>query len=183
MSAVLNAGFRMNRQHEKCHSRGSIPRLAPGFVLISGLLLFITGCATLPKVSDVMQEVPPDRPLQVAAADNTRMSACESQALLAQVRQSPDPVNLLERHLAVMQYMSGMPLIEGNSLLLLTNVQSACDAMLEAMRTAKEHIHLEAYKIDDDVMGRRFRDLLVQKRQEGVREAGGTGRVQSGQPG
>ena len=37
---------------------------------------------------------------------------------------------------------------------------------LEAMRTAKKHIHLEAFMITDDEVGRSFHDLLVQKRKE-----------------
>ena len=119
-------------------------------------------------MANVVKEVPQDHPLQLTAAGNTILSPAESQTLLAQIIQDPNATNLLQRHFAIMQSVSGMPWTTGNEAILMTNVQAACDAMLEAIRAAKDHIHLEAYKINDDAMGRRFCDLLMQKRREGV---------------
>ncbi len=61
-----------------------------------------------------------------------------------------------------------MSMVQGNRVILLASVDAACNAMLDAMRTAQDHIHLEAYKIKDDTMGRQFRDLLVQKQKAGI---------------
>jgi len=40
--------------------------------------------------------------------------------------------------------------------------------MFKAMRTAKDHINVESYIIEDDDTGRKFADLLLQKQAEGV---------------
>lgn len=41
-------------------------------------------------------------------------------------------------------------------------------AMLDAISDAKEHIHLQSYIIEDDNMGRKFREVLIRKAKEGV---------------
>jgi cardiolipin synthase len=46
--------------------------------------------------------------------------------------------------------------------------KEALDSMFECISSAKKHIHLQSYIIVDDLTGKRFRDLLVQKSQEGV---------------
>jgi len=46
--------------------------------------------------------------------------------------------------------------------------KEALDAMHEAIADAKKHIHLQSYIIDDDDTGRRFKDLLIRKADEGV---------------
>lgn len=42
------------------------------------------------------------------------------------------------------------------------------EAILQAMESAKDHIHLEYYTIRDDGIGRRFRDMMIRKASEGV---------------
>ncbi|HKN19294.1 MAG TPA: phospholipase D-like domain-containing protein, partial [Dissulfurispiraceae bacterium] len=46
--------------------------------------------------------------------------------------------------------------------------QATYAAMFKAMQNAKDHINLETFIIDDDETGRRFADLLLKKRAEGV---------------
>lgn len=66
------------------------------------------------------------------------------------------------------QVATGAPFIAGNSTRLLVDGPHTYAAMLAAMRTARHHVHVETYIFDDDDTGRRFADLLVQKRREGV---------------
>ena len=46
--------------------------------------------------------------------------------------------------------------------------RDALDAMYEAISCAKRHIHLQSYIIDDDAVGRKFKDILIQKCKDGV---------------
>lgn len=56
----------------------------------------------------------------------------------------------------------------GNSVKLLTNGEEKFPALLEAIRSAKHHIHLEYYIFEPDQIGQQVLDLLVQKAEEGV---------------
>ncbi|HEX6922751.1 MAG TPA: cardiolipin synthase [Bacillales bacterium] len=51
---------------------------------------------------------------------------------------------------------------------ILTNGQETYDSIFEAIRGAKNHIHLEYYIVRDDGIGRQFKELLIEKANEGV---------------
>lgn len=46
--------------------------------------------------------------------------------------------------------------------------RDALDAMYQTIEQARKHIHLQSYIIEDDKTGRRFKDLLIKKANEGV---------------
>ena len=60
------------------------------------------------------------------------------------------------------------PLTKGNKVTLLADGQAAYAAMFKAMQSARDHINLETFIIDDDEVGRKFSDLLLKKQAEGV---------------
>ena len=60
------------------------------------------------------------------------------------------------------------PLTKGNKVTLLANGQAAYAAMFKAIQNAGDHINLETFIIEDDEVGRKFTDLLLQKQAEGV---------------
>lgn len=64
---------------------------------------------------------------------------------------------------------SHSPLIEGNSVRLLIDAKQNYPAWLEAIRTAKHHVHFESYIIHEDDVGRQFAETFITKAQEGVR--------------
>jgi cardiolipin synthase A/B len=75
----------------------------------------------------------------------------------------------LYRHLACEQVINeGSPLVIGNRLTLLQNGPETYAAMTEAIATARDHINLETYIFDDDEVGRKFADLLMQRQAAGV---------------
>ncbi len=63
---------------------------------------------------------------------------------------------------------AGAPLIGGNAVELLIDAQAHFDAWLAAIRGARERVLLENYLISDDVVGRAFRDALVERARAGV---------------
>ncbi len=134
-------------------------------VVLAGLP---AGCATLPKVSEVIRNAPDNvDSLQIASARGF-LSPERSKALLERLKKSVDPTDVLERHAAVIESVGGNPLVKGNRVSLLVDGPATYAAMFEAVRSARDHVHLETYVMEDDETGRKFADLLLRKRSEGV---------------
>jgi cardiolipin synthase len=57
----------------------------------------------------------------------------------------------------------------GNAVEVITDTNRAYGLQEQAIRDARDHIHLEYYIFQPDETGRRFRDLLIAKAREGVR--------------
>lgn len=64
---------------------------------------------------------------------------------------------------------SGAPVVLGNAVRVLCDAEENYPAWLEAIESARRTIHLEMYIVHNDRIGRRFRDLLVEKALAGVR--------------
>jgi cardiolipin synthase len=64
---------------------------------------------------------------------------------------------------------SDAPLVRGNSANLLVDGPVAFDAWLAAIARAEQWIHLENYIVRDDATGRRFRDALVERAEQGIK--------------
>jgi cardiolipin synthase len=56
-----------------------------------------------------------------------------------------------------------------NSIRLLINGRETFSAMLEAIASSKDYVHLEFYRIEPDNLGTEFKELLKQKAKEGVK--------------
>lgn len=61
------------------------------------------------------------------------------------------------------------PLIGGNSVRLLVDAKENYPSWLEAIRSARHHVHFENYFIQEDATGREFADAFIVKAREGVR--------------
>ncbi len=71
-------------------------------------------------------------------------------------------VNLLENNAEAAVYAN-------NKIDVFTSGTAAFEAMFADIEAAREHIHVEFYIVENDEVGKRFRDLLAQKAREGVR--------------
>ena len=60
------------------------------------------------------------------------------------------------------------PLLYGSRIKVYTNGADKFHDLLEAIREAKHHIHIEYYIFNDDEIGRAIRDALIQKAREGI---------------
>lgn len=137
------------------------------FFLSVGMLGLGGGCATLPKVSDAIDNAAAPEPPQILSAKGL-LSPEKSKALMERLKQSVAPTDMLERYDAVIESVSGSPLTHGNKVTLLIDGPATYAAMFKAMENARDHINLETYIIEDDETGRRFADLLLKKQAEGV---------------
>jgi len=138
------------------------------FVLLVSILSTTNGCATLPNVSEVIDETPSaQKPRQIDSPKGL-LSPEQSKAIMERLKQSVDPTDILQRHTVVMESITESPLTKGNKITLLADGKATYAAMFKAIRNAKDHINLESYIIEDDETGRKFADLLLQKQAEGV---------------
>lgn len=63
---------------------------------------------------------------------------------------------------------AGALLIPGNAVRLLRDAQENYPAWLQAIASARRHVHFESYIVHDDRQGRRFAEALIAKAREGV---------------
>jgi len=140
------------------------------FFLLISLSTLGGGCATLPNVSEMMDEAPTTQePRQIASVKGL-LSPKQSQTLMERLQQSVDETDMLQRYSAVIESVSESPLTKGNKVTLLVDGAPTYAAMFKAVENARDHINIETYTIEDieDETGRKFADLLLQKQAEGL---------------
>ncbi|MDO9438312.1 phosphatidylserine/phosphatidylglycerophosphate/cardiolipin synthase family protein [Hydrogenophaga sp.] len=137
------------------------------YALIAALWLAfaLVGCKSLPRVVPDMARRTPAVQLEGTQGP---LSADRSRAILERLRAGGQGSDVLSRHLAVEEAIVGTPLTAGNKAVLLEDGPATYRAMLAAIETAKDHIHLETYILDDDDIGQQFANALIAKQQQGV---------------
>jgi cardiolipin synthase len=68
----------------------------------------------------------------------------------------------------LMQDQNLSPLTTNNEVDILINGEHKFPKVLEAMQAAKDHIHVEYYRFEDDEVGQEFAEVLLAKAREGV---------------
>jgi cardiolipin synthase len=144
---------------------GIVPKSLVVFLYLFVLLAF-SSCASLPRIEDYA-------PLRADAAPKILgpegpLSPTMSKAVIELLKGQVEPTDILQRYPLLMEVISGSPLVTGNKVTLLIDGPAAFAAMLTAIRSAKDHINIETFSFDDDDIGRRFADALLQKHVEGV---------------
>ncbi|MGE5649794.1 MAG: cardiolipin synthase [Bacillota bacterium] len=153
----------------------NIPAHAPRFShrLTWCIIVFIVGivvaCATLPDVGylQAREAAPASDPTIVNA--HGELAQGKKQALLNNLEDKTGASDILTKHVAVEEAISGAPLVAGNKVVLLDDGPITMRAMMNAIRAARDHINLETYIFEDDEVGRALADLLIEKQAAGVR--------------
>ena len=138
------------------------------FFLVVSIMSLGNGCATLPNVSDKIDEAPTAQGQRQIVSSKGVLSPQKSKAIMERLKSSVSPTDILERHNIVVESVTESPLTKGNKISLLADGPATYAAMFKIIQNAKDHINLESYIFEDDETGRKFADLLLQKRAEGV---------------
>ncbi len=138
------------------------------FFLFVSIVSFSNGCATLPNTSEIMDEAPAAQEPRQIVSSKGLLSPEKSKAIMERLKSSANPTDILERHNTVVESVTESPLTKGNKVTLLADGQAAYAEMFKAIQNAKNHINLETFIIEDDEVGRKFADRLLQKQAEGV---------------
>lgn len=146
----------------------TIVKLYVQLFLVVAIVILGNGCATLPNVSAMIDEAPSAQEPRQILSSTGLLSPEKSKAIMDRLKRSVNPTDVLERHTAVVESVTESPLTKGNRVTLLADGPATYAAMFEAMQKAKDHINLETFIIEDDDVGRKFADLLLQKQAKGV---------------
>ncbi|HEY3275219.1 MAG TPA: phospholipase D-like domain-containing protein [Syntrophorhabdaceae bacterium] len=140
------------------------------FLFLVSILALGAGCATLPDVSEMIDDAPSGRITAQIASAKGLLSPKQSKALLERLQWSVDATDMVQRYSAVIESVSESRLTKGNRVTLLVNGPATYAAMFKAVENARDHVNLETYIMEDieDDTGRKFADLLLQKQAEGV---------------
>ncbi len=138
------------------------------FSLCVVALIFSSGCATLPEVSEVIQEAPGSQETPQILSAKGFLSPEQSKSLIERLKKQVNPTDLLERETAVMESVCGCPPTKGNKVSLLVDGPATYAAMFKAVENAKDHINMETFIFEGDEIGSKFADLLLKKQSEGV---------------
>ena len=133
--------------------------------LVPFCLLLLAACSSLPVIVPDMARVP-YRP-QIDGAKGP-LSAARSREILAKLQSGSQTTNIFDRHLALEQAVSDSPLVAGNRVSLLQDGPETYRAMFAAIQAARDHINMETYILEDDEVGQRFADALIEKQGQGV---------------
>ncbi len=131
------------------------------------VLALAAGCQSLPVLVPAGAEGSPAPPARLEGPRGT-LSAPQSGAVLANMEKGGKDTGIFDRHLALEQQIAGTPLVTGNKVTLLQDGPATFRSMIEAIRGAKDHVHLETYIIEDDEIGHAFADALLERRAAGV---------------
>ncbi|MCK9993923.1 MAG: cardiolipin synthase A/B, partial [Alphaproteobacteria bacterium] len=96
------------------------------------------------------------------------LSAEQSKAILERLASGGRDTDIFARHLALEEAIVGSPLTTGNHVQLLQDGPATYQAMMTAIQGARDHINMETYILDDDEVGQRFAQALIDKQQQGV---------------
>ncbi len=138
-------------------------------ITLLAMLFSLSSCTALPRMNSDMLPAKPNPVAMVGARGP--LSASQSKSILKGLSNRSEETGIFERHLAVEEAVAGSPLTVSNRTTLLQDGESTYAAMFKAINAAKDNINLETYIIEDDDVGRKFADVLIQKQQQGVQVA------------
>ncbi|GAB2879497.1 phospholipase D-like domain-containing protein [Uliginosibacterium flavum] len=139
-------------------------RLASGLAVLA--LLGLVCCSSLPRITPDLARTS-GRPVQLQGA-NGPLSAAQSKLILDKLERRGETTNIFDRHLALEEAIVGSPLSTGNQVRLLQDGPATYQAMFTAIASARDHINMETYILDDDEIGQRFAQALIAKQRQGV---------------
>lgn len=137
-----------------------------GQLLIGLCSLLIAGCAALPDMATLPMHK--EAAVRMPVRESKGLLSPDESAALLRKLQLEGKTGLLERHFAFMQALDQQPLVNGNATRLLIDGPATYAAMFDAISSAKTHINLETYIFDEQGIGEKLGNLLVEKRAEGV---------------
>jgi cardiolipin synthase A/B len=142
----------------KCKWLSSVFAMALAFVA--------TGCASLPNV-DTSELAAQGSSVTLYGA-SAPLTPAQTRTVVARLSNDDASAEAVQRHMAREGALVGGPLTAGNAVTLLQDGPATYQAMLTAIESARDHINMETYILDDDEVGQRFAQALIAKQKSGV---------------
>jgi cardiolipin synthase len=133
-------------------------------------LIWSLACLALGSLAGCLSP-PPREQLPPRASENEPGAACTQPLPMEQVRRAAPTAaqrDFVCRLDQIETEITRRPLVAGNSVTLLVDGPATHAAQLAAIRGARHQVHLSAYILEDDSIGRQYRDALVERARAGV---------------
>ena len=139
-------------------------------ILLLALTALCTGvgCGAIPNALALIHSSQLYRESPQFLAARGALSTAQGKEIVARLERQAGKTDILARHLAFEQAISGSPLIVGNRVTLLKNGSTTYPAMLDAIRSARDNINLETFIFSDDTVGQTLASALIAKQRQGV---------------
>ncbi len=136
-------------------------------LLVSSLLF--DSCATIPDVAALLHQNSLYNENVTFVGSRGSLTEEQGQRILQRLEQHQEtPTEIIDRHVAFEQAVSNIPLVVGNKVTLLENGTATYQAMLAAIRAAKDSINIEMFMFSDGPIGQMFADALIEREHQGV---------------
>ena len=145
-------------------------RCRASFLVATASMCALVACASLPQATVAPMPEPASGTgpaIQLESAKGT-MATKQSQTVLNRLSRGAPDTDIFEYHLAAENAIATEPLTTGNKVALFEDGPSTYAAMNRAIASAKDHINMETYIIEDDDVGRAFVLALAAKQRAGV---------------
>lgn len=126
----------------------------------------LAACASLPNVQNLSATLASNDLPNVRTARGGTLQEQNTSALLRK-RWANSTLDM-KTQAALEEAATGVPLIAGNKVTLLFDGPQTMEQMLKAIAAATNHINLETYIFDQDEMGLKFADMLIEKQRQGI---------------
>ncbi len=160
----LELAHRSNGRSRRDRYKGLKQTLLPALIA----LCTSVGCGTIPNALALIDSSQFYRESPQFVAAQGPLSTAQGQEIVARLERQAAKTDILARHLAFEQAISGGPLIVGNRVTLLKDGSATYPAMLDAIRSARDSINLETFIFSDDSVGQTFASALIAKQRQGV---------------
>jgi cardiolipin synthase len=135
-------------------------------VAAAGALALAGACVSAPPIHQVLAQTPA-APVRVKTPHGV-VSHAEAERIIAELRRAAPQSDILGRHLAIEQALTGTPLSTGNKAVLLQDGPATYAAELSAIRAARRSVDVEMYIFEGGEVGREFAEALAARRKAGV---------------
>jgi cardiolipin synthase len=129
--------------------------------------LVAAACAALPVFEPAPAPAPSAQ--EVRVKDGAGRVVARPAAAVAREADRGAGSDLLERHLAQVEYALDAPLVRGNDGALLIDGPATHRAMFDAIGRARDHVNLQTYILEATGPGEALAALLIRKRAQGVK--------------
>jgi cardiolipin synthase A/B len=128
--------------------------------------LILAGCASLPDLDAT--SVPAKASAVTLYDAASALTPAQTLKVVARLSDDDASAEAVQRHLAREGALNGGPLMAGNAVTLLQDGPATYRAMLDAIESARDHVNMETYILDDDEVGQQFAKALIAKQKSGV---------------
>lgn len=160
----------MKAKQFKCTSERT--RFCLAILALPTCSIALAACGSLPRAQENVafdaqapKMSPP--PIQLESAKGL-LTPRQSEVVLNKLSRKAADTNIFDHHLARENSISSEPLTTGNRVALFQDGPSTYAAMYAAIASAKDHINMETYIIEDDDVGQAFVKTLIEKQRGGV---------------